>query len=143
MLEEFPQKLDEYEKMTEEGNYLNAREIVLLLNEEAEKYYQLISEIPSLLTEIQTKIPASIHELRTGHREMEEQSYYLHHLELTKNLDRIEQELKKLEEELANLNITYVSTRIQEINDEIDNFYDLLEKEVDAKKYVDKNCDST
>ncbi len=30
--------------------------------------------------------------------------------------------------------------RIQEINDEIDDFYDLLEKEVIAKKYVDINC---
>lgn len=102
---------------------------------------ELINEIPALLTEIQTKIPASIHELRTGQREMEEQSYYLQHLELTEHLDQIEEELKKLEEELANLNVTHVAERIQEINDEIDNFYDLLEKEVYAKDYVDKNCD--
>ncbi|MEJ9281782.1 septation ring formation regulator EzrA [Ureibacillus thermosphaericus] len=143
MLEEFPKKFEEYDKLTEEGNYLNAREIVLLLNEKSKEINGLINEIPALLTDIQTKIPSSIHELRNGHREMEEQSYYLQHLELTENLDRIEQELKKLEEELANLNISYVSTRIQEINDEIDNFYDLLEKEVYAKIYVDKNCDST
>ncbi|NLY79427.1 MAG: septation ring formation regulator EzrA, partial [Lysinibacillus sp.] len=55
----------------------------------------------------------------------------------------IEEELEQLEVELANLNVSHVATRIQEINDEIDNFYDLLEKEVYAKNYVDKNCDST
>ncbi|NLY80495.1 MAG: septation ring formation regulator EzrA, partial [Lysinibacillus sp.] len=91
MLEEFPQLLEEYEKLTEEGNYLNARETVLLLSEKSQKVFQLINEIPTLLTEIQTKIPTNIHELRNGQREMEEQSYYLHHLELTENLDRIEE----------------------------------------------------
>ncbi|MFO7317670.1 MAG: septation ring formation regulator EzrA [Bacilli bacterium] len=141
MLEEFPQKFEEYDKLTGEGNYLNARETVLYLSEKSKKMNELINEIPALLTEIQTKIPASIHELRTGQREMEEQSYYLQHLELTEHLDQIEEELKKLEEELANLNVTHVAERIQEINDEIDNFYDLLEKEVYAKDYVDKNCD--
>lgn len=143
MLEEFPQLLEEYEKLTEEGNYLNARETVLLLNEKSQKVFELIKEIPALLTELQTKIPTNIHELRNGQREMEEQSYYLLHLELTENLDRIENELEQLEEELANLNVSHVTTRIQEINDEIDNYYDLLEKEVYAKNYVDKNCDST
>jgi len=141
MLEEFPQKFEEYDKLTGEGNYLNARETVLYLSEKSKKMNELINEIPALLTEIQTKIPASIHELRTGQQEMEEQSYYLQHLELTEHLDQIEEELKKLEEELANLNVTHVAERIQEINDEIDNFYDLLEKEVYAKDYVDKNCD--
>ncbi|MED3662541.1 septation ring formation regulator EzrA [Ureibacillus terrenus] len=143
LLEEFPRKFEEYEKLTEEGNYLNAREIVLYLNEKSKKLNELINEIPGLLAEIQTKIPASIHELRTGQREMEEQSYYLKHLELTENLEQIEEELKKLEEELAKLNVGYVASRIEEINDEIDNFYDLLEKEVYAKNYVDKNCDRT
>ncbi|MFC5543321.1 septation ring formation regulator EzrA [Ureibacillus suwonensis] len=141
MFEEFPQKFEEYDKLTGEGNYLNARETVLYLSEKSKKMNELINEIPALLTEIQTKIPASIHELRTGQREMEEQSYYLQHLELTEHLDQIEEELKKLEEEMANLNVTHVAERIQEINDEIDNFYDLLEKEVYAKDYVDKNCD--
>lgn len=143
MLEEIPQKLEEYEKMTEEGNYLNAREIVLYLNDKSRKMNELINEIPALLAEIQTKIPAAIHELRTGQREMEEQSYYLKHLELTENLDRIEEELKKLEEELANLNVSLVAEKVQQMNDEIDNFYDLLEKEVYAKDFVDKNCDRT
>lgn len=143
MLEEFPQKIEEYERLTAEGNYLNAREIVLLLSEKSRKLNELISLIPELLTEIQTKIPTAIHELRTGQREMEEQSYYLEHLELPENLDRIENELKTLEEELANLNVSHVSKRIQELNEEIDNFYDLLEKEVYAKNYVDKHCDRT
>ena len=40
-----------------------------------------------MLTDIQNKIPAIIHELRNGQSEMEEQSYYLEHLEMNEQLD--------------------------------------------------------
>lgn len=143
LVEELPEKFDEYEKLTKEGNYLKAREIVLLLTEKSQHIFHLITEVPSLLTEIQTKIPTAIYELKSGQREMEEKSYYLHHLELTDHLEELEKELEKLQEEIANLNVSYVATRIEEINDEIDNYYDLLEKEVYAKSYVDQNTDST
>ncbi len=55
------------------------------------------------------------------------------------HLDKLEKELEQLNEEVKDLNISTVVTRIQKINDEIDNYYDLLEKEVIAKNFVDKN----
>lgn len=142
-LEEFIPMFEQFDTLTEEGNYLQAREIVLSLNEKSKKIVTLLSEVPTLLSEIQLKIPSSIHELRNGQREMEEQAYYLQHLELTDYLERTEKELDTLKEELTNLNVNHVAERIQEINDDIDNFYDLLEKEVHAKRFVDNNCDST
>ncbi|MEO4051925.1 septation ring formation regulator EzrA [Solibacillus sp. CAU 1738] len=141
-LEQFTPKFEEFDQLTAEGNYLQAREIVLTLNVEAQAIFALLNEVPTLLTDIQTKIPAAIHELRNGQREMEEQKYYLRHLELTEYLDTLEQELNLLKESVSELNITVVTPRIQEINDEIDNFYDLLEKEVIAKKFVDRHCES-
>lgn len=141
-IEQFAPKFEEFDKLTEEGNYLQAREIVLSLNLEAQLIFNLLSEVPTLLTDIQAKIPSAIHELRNGQREMEEQSYYLRHLELTEYLNTLEKELNTLKEDISQLNIQTVAPRIQQINDEIDNYYDLLEKEVMAKKYVDRNCDS-
>lgn len=129
--------------LTVEGNYLQAREIVLQLSNEAQELFKLLNEVPSLLTEIQTKIPTAIHDLKNGQREMEDQAYYLRHLELTEYLESVEGELDALKEKLANLEIDIVGPRIEEINDTIDNYYDLLEKEVIAKNYVDKNCDKT
>lgn len=142
-LEAFVPKFEEFDQLTGEGNYLQAREIVLSLNTEAQHIFNLLSETPSVLSEIQTKIPTAIHELRSGQREMEEQSYYLRHLELNEYLDKLEAELDTLKEELAKLNVSTVAERIQEINEEIDKYYDLLEKEVIAKSFVDKNCEST
>ncbi|MFC7684361.1 septation ring formation regulator EzrA [Ureibacillus sp. GCM10028918] len=142
-VEQFVPRFEEYEALTVEGNYLQAREIVLGLNSEAQTIYHLLSEVPTLLSEIQTKIPAAIHELRNGQREMEEQSYYLNHLELTKYLDHLDEELETLKSKLADLDVASVAPRLNEINEEIENYYDLLEKEVIARNYVDKNCDDT
>lgn len=141
-LEHFPAKFEEFDQLTAEGNYLQAREIVLTLNVEAQDIFALLNEVPSLLADVQTKIPAAIQELRSGQREMEEQKFYLRHLELTEYLDALDQELITLKDSIAQLNIAEVAPRINEINDEIDNFYDLLEKEVLAKNFVDRHCDS-
>lgn len=141
-LEQFSPRFEEFNELTKEGNYLQAREIVLQLNSEAQEIFNLLNEVPTLLTEIQTKIPMAIHELRNGQREMEEQNYYLRHLELTEYLDELDNELDTLKTAIAELNVQLVSPRILEINDEIDHFYDLLEKEVMSRKYVERHCSS-
>lgn len=140
-LEVFVQKFEEFDSLTKEGNYLQAREIVINLNNESQETFNFINDVPTLLTELQVKLPGAIQELRSGQREMEEQSYYLRHLELTEALDKLEEEFGTLKGELAQLNIAVVKPRVVEINEEIDNFYDLLEKEVIAKNYVDQNCE--
>lgn len=140
-LEVFVQKFEEFDVLTSEGNYLQAREIVISLNHESQQTFEYINDVPTILTELQVKLPGAIQELRNGKREMEEQSYYLHHLELTEALDKLEVELATLKGELAELKLTVVKPRVAEINEEIDHFYDLLEKEVIAKNYVDQNCE--
>lgn len=142
-IEAFGPKFEEFDEMTNSGNYMQARETVLSLNAEAQDIFNYLSEIPTLLSDIQTKIPTAIHDLRGGVREMEEQHYYLQHLELTTYLNNVEAELEVLKENISKLEIQSVKDRITEINGEIDQYYDLLEKEVLARNFVDKNLLST
>lgn len=137
-LEQFTPAFSQFDELTEKGNYLEAREIVLKLSDESQVIHTLLNDIPELLTEIQSKIPASIHDLRNGKREMEEQNYYLAHLELAKFLDETEDELKEMKDSIARLEVDVVRERVVHINDEIENYYDLLEKEVHAKAFVEK-----
>lgn len=141
-LESFNPKFAEYDELTAHGNYLQAREIVISLTEKGTRLFGLIHDIPALLTDLQNKIPSSIRELRNGSREMEEQGYYLQHLELNKHLDQIEQEIEGLLKKMADLEIEAVQEQAHDINDRIDSFYDALENEVNAKRYVDVNFDA-
>lgn len=138
-VEAFAPKFEEFDEMTNSGNYMQAREAVLSLNAEAQEIFNYLSEVPTLLSDIQTKIPTAIHDLRGGVREMEEQHYYLKHLELTNYLNEVEAELEVLKENISKLEIHPVKERIAEMNGEIDQYYDLLEKEVLARNFVDKN----
>lgn len=142
-LESFIPHFEEFDQLTETGNYLSAREIVITLQDEGQKFFPKLHDIPTVLAEIQHKIPATIHELRNGQKEMEESSYYLQHLEMTKKLDSIVEELVELKKAIVELQVDKTSARVEEIKDEMETFYDLLEKEVLAKKYVDKHREQT
>ncbi|MBD7943539.1 septation ring formation regulator EzrA [Psychrobacillus sp. Sa2BUA9] len=142
-LESFLPLFEEFDHLTDTGNYLSAREIVINIQNEGQKFFHKIHEIPTLLSEIQHKIPATIHELRNGQKEMEASSYYLQHLEMTKKLDGLEAELGELKASIVELEVSKPLTRVEEIKEEIETFYDLLEKEVLAKKYVDNYKDQT
>jgi septation ring formation regulator len=142
-LEQFGPQFEEYDQLTSTGNYLQAREIVITLCQEGDKVFGILREIPSLLTEVQNKIPSHIHDLRNGQREMEEQSYYLEHLEMTDQLNKLDVELIALKEAVIQLDLSHVIIRVEEMNDEIETFYDLLEKEVMAKRYVDQHREPT
>ncbi|MDN7227108.1 septation ring formation regulator EzrA [Planococcus sp. N064] len=136
-LEAFSPLFEEYDRLTAEGNYLKARTTVMGLSEEGDYVFSLIDEIPALLTDINSKIPSYISELRNGIREMESQSYYLNHLELTRQLDRMEDELVGMKEEVARLNVDETKEKAEEMKERIDSFYEILEKEVKAKHFVD------
>ena len=136
-LESFTPKFEEYDELTANGNYLLAREIVISMSSKGERLSTLIHDIPSLLTELQNKIPASIRELRNGVREMEGQSYYLAHLDIPKQLDEIEEEIGEQLSKLTELDIDSVRQNVVDMNDRIEAFYVSLEHEVNAKHYVD------
>ncbi|PKC51172.1 ezra-domain-containing protein, partial [Rhizophagus irregularis] len=46
ILEEVPESFERYDNLTKEGNYLQAREIVLSLNTQAQQLDYYINEIP-------------------------------------------------------------------------------------------------
>ena len=138
-LELFNPKFEEYYELTENGNYLQAREIVISLTEKGVSLFSIIEQLPSLLADIQNKIPNAIRELRNGIREMEGQSYYLQHLELSKQFEEIENELANMLNRIESLDMDAIEEETKVINERIDSFYEALEKEVIAKHFVDEH----
>ena len=142
-LEKFTPLFEEYDGLTAQGNYLKAREIVISLSGEGKHIFRLIEVIPPLLADIQSKIPSYINELRNGIREMESHSYYLEHLEISAQLDAMEKELAAAKEQVVSLHIEKPKTAVEDMKEKVDSFYEQLEKEVEAKHYVDQHKNST
>lgn len=138
-LESFLPQFEAYEELTENGNYLQAREMVLALHEKANTIFTMIDEIPQLLSDVQTNIPNAIRELRNGIREMKDQAYYIDHLKIDEQLKKMEETLEQLRIEIGALTIEGAKETTTEMLTSIDAFYDALEKEVYAKHFVEQH----
>ncbi|MDW0110341.1 septation ring formation regulator EzrA [Sporosarcina aquimarina] len=137
-LEYFQPAFEEYDNLTNNGNYLKARENVIAVASKADALFPLFKEIPIVLNELQNKLPATLRELRNGIDEMVEDGYYLNHLNLKSSLASIEQETEELLVKVAILDVEPVQDRLGEIEENIDSYYDALEEEVVERQYMEQ-----
>ncbi|QNG60921.1 septation ring formation regulator EzrA [Bacillus sp. PAMC26568] len=135
-LGEIYEALKQFDAETEAGNYLAAREILILQSEEILNLLAKIDDIPKLLSECQTVIPNQLAELAEGYQEMLDNGFHLKHIQLGAELEKMTKQLQAYVELLSETETAEVKENIEEIQESIDTFYDLLEKEVLAHHYV-------
>ncbi|RKO62599.1 septation ring formation regulator EzrA [Caldibacillus debilis] len=128
-----------FEEETDQGNYLNAREIVLELKEKLERLDENMKKIPLLLEECLHVIPGQIKEIVDGSAEMRKQGYNLEHLGLEKEIRRIEDQISRYREYLEQAETEEVSKGLEDAKESLNLLYDLLEKEVSSKLFVQQN----
>ncbi len=132
-------KFQEYEEKTNNGNYLEARETVLLIKNQLETAKTQMETIPELLIECQSVLPSQLTEAREGYREMAQQGYYLEHIQLENECNELEGKVKECLDYVEKADIDKATVEIKEIKGRIDTLFDLLEKEVHAKHFVIQN----
>ncbi|MCE4051161.1 MULTISPECIES: septation ring formation regulator EzrA [Bacillaceae] len=141
MLQETTVKLKEYEEKTNNGDYLEAREIIHAIEKLTGDIRYLIDNVPPLLIECQTKLPEQLNDLKDGYADMLEQGFILEHIQLETEVKEIEVELEESNKLLVEGKIEQVQNVIAEVQEKLDLLYDLLEKEVIARNYWNKNLD--
>lgn len=139
VLEEVTQKFHEFDEKTEHGNYLEAREVVLLIHNKLETIQNNMNVIPQLLIENQSLLPNQLSEVLGGYKEMTEQEYYLEHINVEEETKRLQEKLAENIKSIETLEIEIAAEGTKEVKDRIDILLDLLEKEVHAKHFVLKH----
>lgn len=142
-LDEAMEKFEEFDEKTEKGNYLEARETLLKIKTLLEDAQSKMEAIPSLMVECQSKIPSQLEELKDGYREMLDQGYILDHLQMEKEIERLEQEVTEYSDSLDKAETSEIQKGVEEIKDKIELLYDLLEKEVHARHYLSQQDEAT
>jgi len=142
ILQEIAELLTQYEEKTNNGDYLEAREIVYNIQDQLSTVTYLIEKVPPLLLECHTKLPDQISELKDGYSDMVTQGYILDHLQIDTEIEVLTQNLKEMEELLTEGEIEKVEKISTESQEKIDLLYDLLEKEVIARNYCNTNIES-
>lgn len=138
LLSESAGKFTVFDEETQNGNYLIARDVVNQLREELNQLEVKMEQIPLLLNDCH-EIPQQINELKAGMTEMQKEGYNLEHLGIDKELERLEKQLALFEKQIEETEISGTTTGVEEVKEDLDLVYDLLEKEVTSKKYVFEN----
>ncbi|WP_223590981.1 septation ring formation regulator EzrA [Neobacillus bataviensis] len=138
-LSEVTQKFHEYDEKTENGNYLEAREVVLLIHSTLDSIKSNMNVIPQYLIECQSLLPNQLADVFDGYREMIGQGYYLEHINVEKEKIRLEEKLTEIVMQIEKTEIEQAEEGIKEVKERVDILFDLLEKEVHAKHFVLKN----
>jgi len=143
LLDEIVACFTNFEERTENGDYLQAREVVLFIQSKTDELSKKMDAIPNLLIECQSSIPSEIENLRDGFREMQNQGYPLEHLHFEEELEKLHSEENECLELIEQTEIDELQKKIDEVKDKMEVIYDQLEQEVNAKRFVIENEEPT
>ncbi|ADU31500.1 septation ring formation regulator EzrA [Evansella cellulosilytica] len=127
-----------FEESTEQGNYLQARDLLIEIRSELDYFNDVMTKAPQYLVLIEKELPRQLEELETGIEEMEENGYNLEHFSFHLQINDMKRRLVALLPLLEGLKIGEIVEPLDEIQKEIDTIYDKLEYEALSKQLVDK-----
>lgn len=127
----------QFETATQSGNYFEASEILRMMSEQMQEDQEKMVDVPRILIEIESEIPAQLDEITQGMMDMEGQGYDLKHFPFKHDLHLLKKKLNNLLSIIEEGNISSVLIPIEEIHKEIEQIYEALEQEVLSKQEVE------
>ncbi|HCX9821412.1 TPA: septation ring formation regulator EzrA [Staphylococcus aureus] len=140
-IEKFEPRLEQYEVLKADGNYVQAHNRIAALNEQMKQLRSYMEEIPELIRETQKELPGQFQDLKYGCRDLKVEGYDLDHVKVDSTLQSLKTELSFVEPLISRLELEEANDKLANINDKLDDMYDLIEHEVKAKNDVEETKD--
>lgn len=140
-IEKFEPRLEQYEVLKADGNYVQAHNHTAALNEQMKQLRFYMEEIPELIRETQKELPGQFQDLKYGCRDLKVEGYDLDHVKVDSTLQSLKTELSFVEPLISRLELEEANDKLANINDKLDDMYDLIEHEVKAKNDVEETKD--
>ncbi|HCQ3538900.1 TPA: septation ring formation regulator EzrA [Staphylococcus aureus] len=140
-IEKFEPRLEQYEVLKADGNYVQAHNHIAALNEQMKQLRSYMEEIPELIRETQKELPGQFQDLKYGCRDLKVEGYDLDHVKIDSTLQSLKTELSFVEPLISRLELEEANDKLANINDKLDDMYDLIEHEVKAKNDVEETKD--
>ncbi|HDM8921106.1 septation ring formation regulator EzrA [Staphylococcus aureus] len=140
-IEKFEPRLEQYEVLKADGNYVQAHNHIAALNEQMKQLRSYMEEIPELIRETQKELPGQFQDLKYGCRDLKVEGYDLDHVKVDSTLQSLKTELSFVEPLISRLELEEANDKLANINDKLNDMYDLIEHEVKAKNDVEETKD--
>ena len=136
-LDELEAELGRYYELVDSGDYSEARNLVEKLKQKLDELAVEMEEFPVIYRKCKYELPEQLDELFKGLRDMKNDGYRIEHLGFEKEVHHYQHRLVECMEHLEKGDTSLAKEIIPEIDERIEEMYQLLEKEALAKNYVD------
>src|SRR5699024_10698095 len=141
-VDELQHELVVYEELVDEGNYLQAKEVVDLVKERIVSLQEELDEFPTLYDQCKNELPSQLDELSKGVTEMKEEGYYIEHLNLEKQINDYQASVVDTVQSVEKIGTDDAKEVIPKVEEAMKEMYEQLENEALAKNYVDSKVQS-
>ena len=131
-----------YNEYTANGDYLEAREMLKTIQADMTSMEEILERIPSMYDKIKNEYEDSLEDLREGYQKMVETRFSFEGIEILEKIDEIQEKLNDAKNEIKNADLSQAKTVMDKADRDIKSLYDLMETEINAKDYVNKNINS-
>src|SRR5690606_13426940 len=109
------------------------------VNAKTETLNAYITEVPLLLKEINGEFIEQLKEIKTGYDMLKEEDFQFPEDNIESKISEVEQERAAAGKLVGQLEIDAAKEKLPVIEEEIDQLYDVLEKEMSASQYVSEH----
>lgn len=129
-------------KMNKSGDYSSAADLLKNVRTEIVAFQKLVDKVPGLYKPLLTVYPDQLKELRSGVKQLTAQHYNFVEANLADKIQSLEQEATTARHQLNQLDLGNVEETNNHLKTQIDHYYDVMQREIDARQHVQPALDN-
>ena len=128
-----------FNTLTNEGDHLEAKEVLGRIETEMQDFEQIVEEVPKYLKEIEEEYEDQVADLKEGYQKMVEEHYQFAKISIPAEIQKIEEIIAVAREHIKATELEEARQQLDKVAREIDQLYAVMENEIEAKAFVKRN----
>ena len=128
-----------FNTLTNEGDHLEAKEVLGRIEVEMQDFEQIVEEVPKYLKEIEEEYEEQVADLKDGYKKMVEEHYQFPKISIATEIQKIEEIIAVAKGHIKTTELEDARQQLDKVAREIDQLYGIMETEIEAKAFVKRN----
>ena len=128
-----------FNTLTNEGDHLEAKEVLGRIEAEMQDFEQIVEEVPKYLKEIEEEYEDQVADLKEGYQKMVDEHYQFPKISIPTEIQKIEEIIAVAREHIKATELEETRQQLDKVAREIDQLYAVMETEIEAKAFVKRN----
>ena len=128
-----------FNTLTNEGDHLEAKEVLGRIEAEMQDFEQIVEEVPKYLKEIEEEYEDQVADLKEGYQKMVDEHYQFPKISIPTEIQKIEEIIAVAREHIKATELEEARQQLDKVAREIDQLYLVMETEYEAKAFVKRN----